>query len=262
MKWWQHIRILPLLVLVAILSFAVRVGETMMNFRSVSAEAIAQVMPKENLAQAEEKAAAAKKQPEDQTPDEQAKPQQAKADAAATGKPQVSLPEVWADPDQDSMEYSPERMQILEQLSSRRQELDAREKKLAAREALMTAAEKQVDTKVGELTKLKSEIEQLLGTQKKEEDARINSLVKIYESMKAKDAAAIFNTLDMDILLQVVSRMKEAKSSPIIAAMATERAKDLTVRLAEQKKLPSMPGDTAQAGAGAGQPDLNLPTAQ
>jgi len=179
---------------------------------------------------------------------------EAAAPAPAMGKkPDVKLPEVWADPGQDNMDFSPERMQVLESLAKRREELDAREKQLAMKEALVKTAEKQMNAKVEELTKLKSDIEQLLDKQSEEEKARTQSLVKIYETMKAKDAAAIFDQLDMDILLQVVSRMKEAKSSPIIAAMNPDRAKELTVRLAEQKKLPGLPEDTAA-------PDLNLPT--
>jgi hypothetical protein len=35
--------------------------------------------------------------------------------------------------------------------------------------------------------------------------------------------------------------MKEAKASPIIAAMNADRAKTVTVMLAQQKKLPDVP---------------------
>ena len=56
------------------------------------------------------------------------------------------------------------------------------------------------------------EIQDLLKQQSEEEKARIASLVKIYEGMKPKDAARIFNTLDTDILLDVVGKMSERKS--------------------------------------------------
>lgn len=129
-------------------------------------------------------------------------------------------------------------IEVLQSLARRREELDKREQALTAREALLTAAEQEVDRKIAELNKLRGELEALLGKQEKMEEERITSLVKIYENMKPKEAAAIFNTLDMDILLAVVSRMSERKTSPILASMNTERARLLTIKLAEMRKLP------------------------
>ena len=63
----------------------------------------------------------------------------------------------------------------------------------------------------------------------------------IYSGMKPKDAARIFNTLDMDILIAVISKMPEAKSGAIIATMDADPARALTTMLAEQKNLPSVP---------------------
>ena len=59
--------------------------------------------------------------------------------------------------------------------------------------------------------------------------------------MKAKDAARIFNTLSIDVLLEVLSGMSERKTAPILASMETERARQVTILLSEQKKLPSLP---------------------
>src|SRR3546814_4430099 len=59
-------------------------------------------------------------------------------------------------------------------------------------------------------------------------EGQMQSLVKIYESMKPKDAARIFEELDMEVLLEVVERMKERKTAPILAEMNPERAKTVT----------------------------------
>ena len=60
----------------------------------------------------------------------------------------------------------------------------------------------------------------------------IAAVEKIYENMKPKAAAGVFEELDMDILLEVVSRMKERKVAPILALMTPTRAKELTFELA------------------------------
>ena len=54
--------------------------------------------------------------------------------------------------------------------------------------------------------------------------------------MKPKDAARIFEELDLEVLLQVVQRMKEAKVAPILAAMDPKRATEVTTRLAERRQ--------------------------
>jgi flagellar motility protein MotE (MotC chaperone) len=50
--------------------------------------------------------------------------------------------------------------------------------------------------------------------------------------MKPKEAARIFDTLDMDILLSVVEQMRGRKMAPILANMNPEVAQRLTVELA------------------------------
>jgi flagellar motility protein MotE (MotC chaperone) len=59
--------------------------------------------------------------------------------------------------------------------------------------------------------------------------------------MKPKDAAKIFNDLDMNVLIDVMQSMKERKIAPIVAAMDAERARNLTQRLAERQSVPSVP---------------------
>ena len=61
------------------------------------------------------------------------------------------------------------------------------------------------------------------------------ALVKVYESMKPRDAAAIFNEMDLPVLLQVVDRMKDTKAAPVLAAMQPDRARLLTSQLAAQR---------------------------
>jgi len=146
--------------------------------------------------------------------------------------------------------YSAAEIDVLQSLAKRRDELDKREKKIAEREALLDAAGQEVDHKIAELNKLKGEIEALLGKQQKMQEDRIESLVKMYETMKPKEAATIFNTLDLDVLLTVLGRMNERKAAPILAAMDPEKARLVTIRLAEQRRLPNSPLDTPDAKAG------------
>jgi len=66
----------------------------------------------------------------------------------------------------------------------------------------------------------------------------MQSLVKMYESMKPKDAARIFEQLQMDVLLEVATNMKERQMAAIMAEMSPDTAKALTMEMATKKPIP------------------------
>ena len=124
---------------------------------------------------------------------------------------------------------------LLLDLRQRRVELDAREAALVARESVLAAAEQKISARVNELQALQARLEAVEAARKERESAGWQGLVKLYEAMKPRDAATIFNDLDMPVLLQVVDRMKEAKAAPVVAAMQPDKARDLTAKLAQMR---------------------------
>jgi flagellar motility protein MotE (MotC chaperone) len=123
---------------------------------------------------------------------------------------------------------------ILEHLQQRRQELEKRARELDIREGLIADAEKRVDAK---LLQIKENQQQLVvATQKKDEaeTARFKGLVTMYENMKPRDAAKIFDRLDVNVMLQVASQMSPRAMSEILALMSPDRAQQLTVELANR----------------------------
>jgi flagellar motility protein MotE (MotC chaperone) len=134
---------------------------------------------------------------------------------------------------------------LLQRLADRRELLETQEKEMEMREGLLQAAEERIDEKIVELKNFQDTIEKLIKTYDDQQVAKIQSLVKIYENMKPKDAARIFEELDMDTLLLVTERMKERKLAPIMAKMNPARATEITVELSRLRNLPS---DSINAG--------------
>ncbi len=133
-------------------------------------------------------------------------------------------------------------MRVLQSLSRRRDLLDKRESGISMRENLLGAAEKRIEQKIAKLKKIEATIQGLLKQHDKQEEAKMKSLVKIYESMKAKDAARIMQQLDMAVLLEVSERMREQKMAAILAQMNAEVAKAITMELANRRPLPTAGG--------------------
>lgn len=134
--------------------------------------------------------------------------------------------------------FSQTEIEVLHKLAERREKLDLREKEIAQKIAVLEAAEAQLDMRVAKLKELESSIKELVGAFEEKERARLDNLVKLYSNMKPKDAARLFNDMDMDLLARLFERMKESKSAPILALMDSAKANQLTARLADKKKLP------------------------
>jgi flagellar motility protein MotE (MotC chaperone) len=137
--------------------------------------------------------------------------------------------------DENPFNYSDSEIELLQDLAKRRDDLDKRAAALDRREALLTATEQRMDEKLAELKAVQAQIESGLQQQKDAQDAQYKSLVKTYETMKPKDAARIFDTLEMGVLLEVTQRMKETKLAPVLAAMDATKAQAVTVELAARR---------------------------
>lgn len=133
-------------------------------------------------------------------------------------------------------------IEYLQKLSERRVELDRRARELDDREKLLTAVELRITERTASLKKIEATIAAALKKHDAREKAQLDSLVKIYASMKAKEAAKIFNNLDDDVLLSIAENMKEKNMGQILAKMNLDKAKMLTIKLATRERLPRIEG--------------------
>ena len=185
---------------------------------------------------------------------EAAKPEGAKAggkpEEQKTDKPQAAAPPKPAPEGRsipvDGKPLSPAERAILERLQERRQELDARAKELEMRESLIGTAEKHLESRILELKDMEARVNAAMNKREEAEAAKFKSVVTMYENMKAKEAARIFDRLDLKVLLDVASQINPRRMSDILAQMSPEAAERLTIELAGRAKTPEkglMPGD-------------------
>ena len=247
----ERIKILPILIMVAMLAFSVRLVEVYAGFQDLSGSAHAASEKEKPVDSQDELEKLVAEDAANDTPAEEemvvaandAEPEEIAQDDADDDMPEPPSMEdsKWLDASDSDFDVTGVKMEMFKDMSARRQELDKRDRALVTREALLRAAEQELDRKYQEMAELRGKIESLLETQSEQEQARIKSLVKIYEGMKPKEAARIFDTLDLDVLVSVMSRMSERKLSPVLAAMNPERARTVTIVLAEEKQLPELP---------------------
>ncbi len=139
---------------------------------------------------------------------------------------------------------------LLNDLRERRRQLDSREAALGVRETTLAAITTRIDVRMAELSALKSQLEALEAQRAARDDANWRSLVKVYEAMKPRDAATIFNDLDLPVLLAVLDRMKEAKAALVLSAMLPDRARMVTAELAQMRAKANTVATATDAKAG------------
>lgn len=134
---------------------------------------------------------------------------------------------------------------VLESLGERRLDLQQQESQLDLREKLLQATEERIQRRVDELKELEQRIEAAVEEKRQQEAGEIAGLVTMYESMKPKDAARIFDRLDLPVLLKVVRHMKPRKMAGILGRMSPEAAEKLTIAIAGVGEMPQDDVDEA-----------------
>jgi flagellar motility protein MotE (MotC chaperone) len=175
--------------------------------------------------------------PPDEARQSAARPAAAQAEPAAANCP----PDPGAGPTISAAER-----ETLQELRARRDQLDAREKQVAIKEGVLAAAEKRVADRVKELGDLQARLEALEDARKEREQADWQGLVRTYEAMRPRDAAAIMNGMEMPVLLEVLDRMNDRKAALVLASLPPDRARAATTALAEMRLKASQPAPAEQ----------------
>lgn len=132
---------------------------------------------------------------------------------------------------------SDEERQLLQDLLSRKEDLDRREKILNDRQSAFAATEKSLDGRMQHMNDLQDSLQKIQDVATKKNDENWQRLVSVYETMKPGAAAAILNNLEMSVLLQIFDRMKDRKAASILSEMDTDRARLVTVELAKMRAM-------------------------
>lgn len=217
----SRVRIFPLLILVSFVALGLRGIDLYAGYNLLTDPAHAQDQEQENTTGESDSNSGSALPPADKTDAE------AQRNSALAQPIMVGLP-------------SNEEMELITQLRERRQELEARETKLDLQEQLLASTEKRINDKIQQLQVLETRIKEHLRIFEKAEDEKLASIVKVYETMKPKDAAPRFEALALQTQVDLVTRMKPTKVAALMGEMTPEKASVLTTELATLAQPPSV----------------------
>lgn len=127
--------------------------------------------------------------------------------------------------------FTQSEIMILQELAERREALDLRAQAIDKRAIQLKVTEDEINKKLRQLKDYEQKLQKLINTYSEQEKANLAAMVKMYSSMKPKDAARIFNTLDMNITVALLKGMKPSSSSAILSQMESQKAQAVTAEL-------------------------------
>lgn len=130
------------------------------------------------------------------------------------------------------VEPKPDETDYLFKLSERKKQLDVREEELNRYAAEIAKQKEEIEAKLKKLEETRTKISTALEDKIKTDDAKVDTLVQMYSNMKAQQAAKVFETLDEDLVIEILSRMKKKNAADILNLVKPEKAQVLAERYA------------------------------
>lgn len=148
---------------------------------------------------------------------------------AVTGE----TPAVAASPDQKTIHVEGKKVDdadYLFKLAERKKQLDQREEELNKVAAQIEKQKGEIVERLAKLEEVRNKISSALEERIKADDGKVETLVQMYTNMKPQQAAAVFEKLDEDLVIEILGRMKKKSAADILNLVKAEKAQVLAER--------------------------------
>lgn len=117
-------------------------------------------------------------------------------------------------------------------LAQRKKELDERDEEVKQLESQVQEQKKELEKKIVELEEMRRKIASILEERVKVDEQKIDTLVQMYSTMRAPQAAKIFETMDEGLVVEILGRMKKKNAADVMNLIKAEKAQIFSERLA------------------------------
>ncbi len=124
-------------------------------------------------------------------------------------------------------------------LNERKKELDAREVELQRMETEIAAQREELNKKMKELEDMRANISTVLEDKVKVDETKLETLVQLYTNMRPPQAAKVFETMDEDLAVEILGRMKKKRAADIMNLLQPDKAQILSEMYAGFKRSPA-----------------------
>ncbi|MFT9256799.1 MAG: hypothetical protein ABF535_01865 [Acetobacter sp.] len=140
---------------------------------------------------------------------------------------------------------------LVKGLLARQTDVDSEQKSLEVQKHVLDAAKAALDEKMRVLDTSLAVLAEKQAAHRETLSAENERLVRIYEEMPPKEAAAVFNIMDIHVLVSVASKMTPRKISAVMGFMMPERVNLVSQYMAGVRSFrPAHPPGTESAADG------------
>lgn len=140
---------------------------------------------------------------------------------------------------------------FVKDFKERKKVLDQKEEELKSWESEIQNQKADLDTKIKEIQSIRKEISAQLEERVKADQAKIDTLVQVYSQMKASQAAKVFESLDEDLAVDILTKMKKKNAADILNLLKADRAQVLSEKYAGYIRKPAQTDSIQTKNEGA-----------
>lgn len=145
-------------------------------------------------------------------------------------------------------------LDYLQKLNERKKALDEREQELARQDEELQKQRVEIERRLNELKEMRGQISSVLDDRVKVDDQKVDVLVQTYSNMKPPQAAKILESMDEDLAVEILGRMKKKNAADVMNLIKPEKAQAITEKFAGYKRRPAA---SAPAPSSAKSPATN-----
>ncbi len=138
--------------------------------------------------------------------------------------------------EQPKKEWTAEEVTLFMKLEDRKKQLDQREVELQKLEEELQKSKEEIEKRMVQLDDVRRKIASHLDEKVKVDQAKVDSLVLVYQNMKPANAAKVFEDMNEDLAVEVMAKMKNKATAEILNLINPQKAKRLTERFAGYKE--------------------------
>jgi flagellar motility protein MotE (MotC chaperone) len=159
------------------------------------------------------------------------------AGVAASGKSAEK-----AEANLDVSKWTPEELSFFKKLNDRKSELDRREAEIVKLEEELQKQREGIEEKIKQLEGMRKQISETLKGRVEQDQEKVAKLVDVYSNMKPTQASKIIETLNEDLAVSILDKMKKKNAAEILNTMAAAKARKLSEMLTGYRQPASVDG--------------------
>jgi flagellar motility protein MotE (MotC chaperone) len=132
--------------------------------------------------------------------------------------------------------WTEEEIKAFAKLEDRKHELDDREAEMARLEEELQQQKVMLEDKIKQLEKIRQNIGAVLKEKTVSDSEKVDRLVEFYSNMKPQNAAKVFEELNENLAVEVLTRIKKKNAADIMNLIKADKAQRLSEKFAGYRK--------------------------